>query len=192
MRHKIRVILQPIRFRKRDHVAILCQQDEGIDAVVREMDGAEWSAGYHFWHLPIEDGTVENICENLKGVAMVDTYAFNKFVSNKRNESKKPKRKRVKTGTPSEAQKLRLKEFEKYALANDYSAGTVKIYTCLLGVFFGWLNPRTEAELTVKDVNDFMGSYIDANNFSVNYKRLMINALRRYFGFIKNEELANF
>lgn len=191
MRRKTRVILQPIRFRKRDHVAILCQNNPDIDEVVREMDGAQWSTGYRFWHLPIDEDTIEQVVSSLKHIAMVDTYAFHDYVYTKR-EDKKPKRKRVQTGKPSEIQKARVEEFKTYALKSGYSEGTVKIYVCLLNVFFGWVNPKTEEELTSNDVESFIVEYIDANNFSLNYKRLMTNALRRYFGYAGNHTLAKF
>lgn len=191
MRRKTRVILQPIRFRKRDHVAILCQNNPEVDDAIRELEGAEWSTGYRFWHMPIEEKTIDNICSSLKSIAMIDTYAFHNYVYTKREE-RKPKRKRVKTGTPSEAQKVKIEEFRNYALKNGYSEGTIKIYICLLNVFFGWLNPKPQEELTLSDVQEFIKSYIEKNNFSLNYKRLMTNALRRYFGYMGNPELAKF
>jgi hypothetical protein len=191
MRRKTRVILQPIRFRKRDHVAILCQNNPEVDAAIREMEGAEWSTGYRFWHMPIDENTIDGICNSLKSIAMIDTYAFHNYVYTKREE-RKPKRKRVKTGTPTDIQKGKINEFKNFALKNGYSEGTIKIYICLLNVFFGWLNPKTEEEFTLADVQDFIKSYIDANNFSLNYKRLMTNALRRYFAYIGRQELAKF
>jgi hypothetical protein len=191
MRRKTRVILQPIRFRKRDHVAILCQNNPEVDSAIREMEGAEWSTGYRFWHMPIKEDTIESIVASLKSIAMIDTYAFHNYVFTKR-EDKKPKRKRVKTGTPTEIQKVRIEEFKNYALKNGYSEGTVKIYICLLNVFFGWLNPKNEDQLTVNDVQEFIKSYIETNNFTLNYKRLMVNALRRYFSYIEKPELAKF
>jgi hypothetical protein len=191
MRRKTRVILQPIRFRKRDHVAILCQNSPDVDDAIRELDGAEWSTGYRFWHIPLDEDTIGKIVASLKNIAMIDTYAFHNYVYTK-HEEKKSKRKRVKTGTPTDVQKIRIDEFKNYALKNGYSEGTIKIYICLLNVFFGWLNPKPEEELTVKDLQDFIVSYIEANNFSLNYKRLMTNALRRYFGYIGKNELAKF
>ena len=60
----------------------------------------------------------------------------------------------------------------------------------MLNVFFGWLNHKTDTEITRQDIDDFIAAYIKENKFTGNYRRLLTNALRRYFGFIGNKELA--
>ncbi len=189
MGRKIKVILQPIKFRKKDHVAILSPNFSEIDEIVRDFAGVEWSTGYRFWHMPLKPGTIEQISESLKEVASIDISAFNDFEFTEKPEQT-PKRRRFRTGKPSEEQKEKLKAFETEFLRRGYKAGTIKVYVSMLNVFFGWLNHKSDTEITRADIDNFIAAYIKENKFTPNYRRLLTNALRRYFGYIGNEELA--
>jgi hypothetical protein len=184
MGRKIRIILQPVKFRKRDHIAILFPNSPEIDEVVREFENSEWSTGYRFWHMPIKENTLEEVKQALRKVAEVDDSAFEGFEYKEYSvPEKKQRRKRVKIDSPTKEQKAKLEKFSKHFIDKGYSEGTVKVYVSMLNVFWGWHKDKTDFEITRDDIDGFIEGYIEANNFTVNYKRLMTNALRRYFKF---------
>jgi hypothetical protein len=189
MGRKIKVILQPVKFRKRNHIAILNPNNTEVDDVVREFENAEWSTGYRFWHLPLTPTTVNEITTALKGVAIVDSFAF-KNMKYDDNVEVKERRKRIKTEKPSAEQQEKLKAFGEDFITKGYSEGTIKVYLSMLNVFFGWFKEKTDQEITISDVNRFIEEYIEANKLTINYKRLMTNSLRRYFDFIGRKELS--
>jgi hypothetical protein len=189
MGRKTKVILQPIKFRKKDHVAILNPSNPEVDEIVRELKGIEWSTGYRLWHMPLNEETVDEITDALKDVASIDTSAFNDFEFEEKVE-KPERRKRFKTNKPTEEQAEKLKAFEKEFLKKGYKASTLKVYLSMLNVFFGWLNPKSDVDVTRADIDEFIAAYIKENKFTGNYRRLLTNAMRRYFGYIGNKELA--
>lgn len=189
MGRTVKVILQPVKFRKQSHVAILCPDNTEVDDILRELDEVEWSTGYRFWHKPYTETVIGELTEAMKGVAVIDSTAFRNFISEIREE--KPRRKKIKRKKPSPEQLAKLKEFEKVYLKKGYSEGTVKVYVSLLSVFFGFFNEKSDREITLDDVNHFLHEYIDKNELTINYRRLMTNSMRRYFDFIGRIDLTN-
>lgn len=191
MGRNLKVILQPVKFRKKNHVAVLCPNNSEVDAVIREMENAEWSTGYRFWHLPITKSKIKEITVNLKGIATVDASAFKDFEYEEIVEVKE-KRRKIKAGKPSDEQKEKLANFIKAYAEKGYSEGTLKVYLSMLNVFFGWFNNKKDSEINSNDIQDFLTEYIDKNNLTTNYKRLMSNSLRRYFDFSGRTDLERF
>lgn len=191
MGRNLKVILQPVKFRKKNHVAVLCPNNSEVDAVIREMENAEWSTGYRFWHLPITKSKIKEITVNLKGIATVDASAFKDFEYEEIVEVKE-KRRKIKAGKPSDEQKEKLANFIKAYAEKGYSEGTLKVYLSMLNVFFGWFNNKKDSEINSNDIQDFLTEYIDKNNLTTNYKRLMSNSLRRYFDFTGRTDLERF
>lgn len=183
MGRAVKIILQPITFRKMDHVAILCPDNSSVDEIIREMEDAEWSTGYHFWHLPIKDNTIQNLSEALKGVATIDKSAFHNFKPNQVAEST-VKSRSYKIPKPNSEQLELINGFCNFCSEKGYSDGTIKVYRSLLGVFLGYFHEKHPLEITQNDVDHFMKNHIDKNRLSPNYKRLMQNTLRRFFDHI--------
>ena len=190
MGRKIKVILQPVKFRNRDHIAILCPSNSEVDAIVREFEDTEWSTGYRFWHTPLKKEKVKELTEALRKIAIVDNSALKNFQYDDETEEKQ-RRKRIKIDKPSSNQKIKLEKFKDSFLKSGYSDGTVKVYLSMLNVFFGWHKDKDDQEITNGDVEKFLHDYIDANHFTTNYKRLMTNSLRRYFTYIGRDDLKN-
>ena len=190
MGRSFKIILQPITFRKMDHIALLCPENPLVDEVVREFEDAEWSTGYHFWHLPVKKETVENLANALKQVGTVNKSAFKNFKFPEEQEIKVKTRSK-KTAKPTPEQEDKLDSFCVFCKEEGYADGTVKVYRSLLGVFFGKYQSKKDTEITRKDIEDFIYEYIDGNNLTPNYRRLMINTLRRYFMFIGKTEFSD-
>jgi hypothetical protein len=188
MGRKTKVILQPVKFRRREHIAILSPNSAEVDEVVRDFEGVEWSTGYRFWHMPLKADTIREIGEALKNIAVIDSSAFKNYEFEEKPE-KKERRKRIRTEKPSEEQQAKLEQFSKSFLNKGYSEGTVKVYISMLNVFFGWFKNKDDKDISEGDINRFLAEYIDANNFTTNYKRLMTNSLRRYFEFAGRTDL---
>ncbi|MFA9392961.1 MAG: site-specific integrase [Prolixibacteraceae bacterium] len=191
MGRRIKVILQPVTFRNRTHICILSPDDTEVDAVIREIKNVEWSTGYHFWHLPYNSTIVKELKSALKGIALVDSSSLSNVKFDKKAEDT-PKQKRIKPPKPSQDQ---LNQIQKFCTAyhdKGYGEGTVKVYNSLLSIFFGYFATKNENEITINDIEDFIAEYIEKNNLTTNYKRLMKNTLRRYFQFIEREEITSF
>lgn len=190
MGRNVKVILQPVTFRKRKQVAVLSPNNSEVDAVIREMEDVEWSTGYRFWHMPLKINTVKEITLALRGIASVDSSAFRNFPYDEIGDEK-PKKKRQKLPKPSPEQTIRLQKFCNEYLSQGYSEGTMKVYFSLLSVFFGYFNKKMDTEITVYDIKAFMIDYIEKNHLTQNYKQLITNSLRRYFAYIGRNELTN-
>ncbi|HPR33298.1 MAG TPA: phage integrase N-terminal SAM-like domain-containing protein [Prolixibacteraceae bacterium] len=186
MTRKIKVILQPVKFRKRDHIGILSLHSPEVDEIVREFDEAEWSTGYRFWHIPYNPDTYNNLIDKLKEIAVVDHSSYRNYVAEEQPE-KQERKKRMKVEEPNPEQKKILKKVETEFL-KTYSPSTVKIYICLLNVFFGWFNQKHDDEIASEDVELFIRDYIEKNGYTPNYKRLMKNVLRRYYA-VRGKEI---
>jgi hypothetical protein len=190
MGRKVKVILQPVKFRKGLHVAILCLNFPEVDEVIREFEEAEWSTGYRFWHVPLKLDTLKKISSSLKNIATVDTSAFkNIHIAEEITKEQKVK-KRFKVEKPTKDQLVKIVQIEKVFLDNGYSNGTAKVYCSLLKVFFGWYKDKNEKDITKDDINSFLNEYIELHSLTLNYRKLMLNAICRYFRFIGREDLS--
>lgn len=190
MAKKPKVILQPIAFRKKNHIAILSTNNPEVDFVVREINGAEWSTGYKFWHMPCSEENYKLLSTQLKKIVRLDVSAFKNFnFGNAKPREKMPKRK-IKVEKPNSSQIKKIEEFKNYHLENGISENTIKVYGSLLNVFWGWHNDLEEKHLKQDHINQFITEYIEKNNFSSNYKRLMSNTLNRYLDFVEQKELV--
>lgn len=189
MGRNVKVILQPVKFRKKNHVAVLCPNNPEVDAVIREFDDAEWSTGYRFWHIPLKADTLKAIAVKLKGIATVDAGAFKDYEFEPEPELPK-KKKKFRPEKPSREILEKLELFRVDFIKKGYSEGTVKVYVSMLTVFFGYYKDKTDMEVSFRDVHLFLKEYVDKNDLSINYKRLMTNSLRRYFEYIGRLELS--
>jgi hypothetical protein len=189
MGRKVKVILQPVKFRKRFHVAILCLNFPEVDEVIREFEDAEWSTGYRFWHVPLKSDTLKNLSNSLKKIVNVDSSSFKNFHFTEENLQEQKVKRRIRAEKPTKEQLLKIQKIEKIFIDNGYSYGTSKVYCSLLKVFFGWYKDKDEKDLTKDDITSFLNEYIENHSLTPNYRRLMLNAIGRYFRFIGREDL---
>lgn len=190
MGRKVKVILQPVKFRKRIHVAIVCLNFPEVDEVIREFDEAEWSTGYRFWHVPLDKDTIKKITISLKKFASVDASAFKNFQFTEEILKIQKVKKRSNADKPTKELLEKINEIQKVFLDNGYSLGTAKVYCSLLKVFFIWYKDKDEKDLTKDDINSFLNEYIELNSLTNNYRKLMLNAISRYFRFIGRTDLV--
>jgi hypothetical protein len=184
-----KVYLRPIKFRKNDEIAIVCPDNQHVDEIIREIEGAEWSSGYKFWHLPLSEKTVDDIVRSLENDFTVDDSECRKILKNPKVKNKK-KNKRNKPPLPSEEQNLKIEEFKTFCLSKKYTENTIKVYVSLLKVFLGWLNATSLNEISDENIHRFMGEYFAAKKYSENYKRLMENAIDRFSAFTKETTIT--
>jgi hypothetical protein len=190
MGRKVKIILQPVKFRKRIHVAMLCLNFPEVDEVIREFEDAEWSTGYRFWHVPLYQDTIKKITNSLKNIALIDASAFKNFHITEENLKSQKVKKRFRAEKPTKEQIEKIAQIQKVFLDNGYSFGTAKVYCSLLKVFFVWYKDKAEEDLTKNDIISFLDEYIEMNSLTINYRKLMLNAICRYFRFIGREDLS--
>jgi hypothetical protein len=190
MGRKAKVILQPVKFRKRLHIAILCLNFPEVDEVIRGFEDAEWSTGYRFWHIPMKSDTIKKISNSLRNIANVDATAIKSFHVSEEYTKELKVKKRTKADKPTKEQLAKFIEIQKVFLDNGYSSGTAKVYCSLLKVFFGWYKDKDEKDITKDDIYSFLKDYIEINSLTINYRKLMLNAIVRYFRYIGRTDLA--
>jgi hypothetical protein len=171
-------------------VAILCLNFPEVDEVIREFDEAEWSTGYRFWHVPLKLQTIKKLSNSLKSIAIVDSSAFNNIHISKENKKDQKVSRKINTEKLSKEQLEKISKIQKVFLDNGYSLGTAKVYCSLLKVFFSWYKDKEEKDLTKEDIHSFLNEYIEMHSLTSNYRRLMLNAICRYFRFVGREDLA--
>lgn len=187
MAKKARVILQAIKFRQQSHLAIITNEKK-LDDIIRNFENAEWSTGYKFWHVPLNKTSYHNVIETLKPYASVDTSTLQKYKFPEETNSNS-KRKRIKAPEVKNDMLYKIDQFYELRPNKKFSDSTGKLYRCMLRIFFGWFNTKTDEDITNNDIKEFLKSYFEANNFSPTYKRLMITALRHYFSEIGRSDI---
>jgi hypothetical protein len=190
MGRKVKVILQPVNFRKRLHAAILCLNFPEVDEVIREFEDAEWSTGYRFWHVPLKVNTIKKLTIALKKIATVDASAFKNIHIPQEIAKRQNVKRRINAEKPTKEQLEKILKIEKVFLDNGYSDGTAKVYCSLLKVFFSWYKDKDEKDITKEDITSFLNEYIELHSLTQNYRKLMLNAIIRYFRFIGREDLS--
>lgn len=190
MGRKVKVILQPVKFRKHLHVAVLCLSNPDLDEIIREFEDSEWSTGYRFWHIPLKKDTLRILINALKRNFIVDSSAFKDFQFKNESIEEQKVRRKIKTELPSSEQLKKIQNIEKVFIENGYSEGTAKVYCSLIKVFFGWFNGKREEDLTKEDILQHINKYVEQHSLTPNYRRLMLNAVGRYFKYSGRNDLS--
>lgn len=79
--------------------------------------------------------------------------------------------------------------FRKYLEASRYSINTVKSYSEAIRIFLIYIAPKPPEEITNQDLLEFFHSYCHKKNVSISWQRLIINALKLYFGRLHNRKI---
>jgi len=187
MNQKRKVILQPVKFRKCDHVAVLSLFNPEVDEIVREVEGAEWSSGYRFWHIPIQKDTVQSLKKSLSEVCIVDASAFKNFHYVEAPQKKSSSNRKHRNFILNADQKERLVRIEKYLTDNGYSDSSIKVYGSLIKVYFSLVKDRDLFSISSEEVNTIIEEYIKANSLSPNYQNLLVNAIQKFYAISKSK-----
>jgi len=183
MNRKSKVFLQPIKYRKYDHVAIICLSSTEVDEIVREFEGAEWSVSYHFWHIPLTKEVIKSLKKSLTQVAVVDASSFKDFdYSSIALPTAKIRRKR--NPAISVIQKDKIKKVEEFMLLEGYAYSTTKVFCNLINVFFGLVRDKETDTFSPEEINLIVSNYVDENSLTMNYKKLIIGAVNKYYSVI--------
>jgi hypothetical protein len=181
MNQKRKVILQPVKFRKSDHVAVISMFNPEVDEVVREIEGAEWSSGYRFWHIPMQKDTLQSLKKLLSEVCIVDATAFKNFHFVEAPQKKNSSNRKHRNFILNADQKERLVRIDKYLTDKGYSDSSIKVYGSLIKVYFSLVKDRDLFSISSEEVNTIIEEYITANSLSPNYKNLLINAIQKFY-----------
>ena len=144
-----------ITHRGERRTAVLFEKDKRLSARIKEFEGARWSAGKKFWHLP---DTVENRTI-FKLVQHCDTI-------------------------PSPEGIEQIEKFRRHLASKRYSDNTISTYTDALRSFFVFYRTKKIAEITNEDLITYNNDYILARNLSDSYQNQTVNAIKKYFSMI--------
>jgi hypothetical protein len=180
MKHDNKIIIQPIKYRKRDHVAIISLSNYKLDEIVREIEGAEWSSGYRFWHIPLTNEVVSLLKKLLSKIAIVDVSAFQGFNYTVTTEHKPIVRKK-RIPAISVAQREKVEKVEKILLKQGYSDSSVKVLSNLITLFLKLVRDDSAKIYSPDEINSIVSNYIEKNSLSMSYKKLIITAVNKYY-----------
>ena len=125
----------------------------------------------------------------LKGTCWSKT--FNAWLIVPTNENKK--KLRLIFGLPQRAEDKYLEDhasgFKKYLEASRYSINTVRSYTEAIRIFLIYIAPKPPEEITNQDLLDFFHTYCHQKNVSISWQRLIINALKLFFGRLHHRKI---
>ena len=186
MENKLRVILQPVRFRKRSHVAVISPDNKKVDEVVREIEDAQWSTGYKYWHFPAKPELIEEVIESLSEFSEVDHSAI-EDVEIYQEAKQASSRKRKKLPPPKIFQMEYIEAFVDIQRVKGYSESTLKVYSSMLKLFFGWGQDLTEDQIDRAMIQHYFDDFVVKNNFSFNYQKLIQNILLKYLNYLEIE-----
>ncbi len=84
---------------------------------------------------------------------------------------------------------IKMKEFERWMLSKRYSENTIKTYTDALGSFLKFYHDKKIEELNNADIINYNNDYIIKNELSASFQNQVVNAIKLFFGVIKNTKI---
>ncbi|MBX7206536.1 MAG: tyrosine-type recombinase/integrase [Bacteroidia bacterium] len=160
-------IIEPLVHENQKRLALKFPYKKEWNRQARELKGARWSNTLKCWH--VQDN---EYYRKLLGVAIDEkTYTANS------------------PHDVAEGANQKIIEFTRYMRSRNYSENTIKTYTDALRVFLKYYHYKKVEELSNKDVVDFNNDYIKANKYSTSLQNQTVNALKLFFGAMKESNI---
>ena len=74
-----------------------------------------------------------------------------------------------------------VEKFRRWMVQRRYAENTIRTYSGMLEVFFGYYPDKKASEIGLKDVNRFNYYYIIQKGLSASYQNQMINAIKKFY-----------
>ena len=148
-----------LKHKGQHRIAIYFESTPELNARIRKVEGAKWSATHKVWHVP---DTPEN---RTKFKISGDTTLL----------------------VTSKLEKI--EKFKQWMRSRRYSDSTVKTYSEALQSFLKFYYLKPISEITNDDVIIFNNEFILKKKLSVSYQNQVVNAIKLFFFKIENTKL---
>jgi integrase/recombinase XerD len=158
--------------------------DAALTAIVRQIEGAQWSRTMHCWHIPDTSQSAKTLREKID------------IEVSRANDTPVPAKAETQTSLPpppavsrtnNETESLLLR-FSNYLKERRYSERTIEHYIKRLRIFFNFSN-KNFLEITNEDVDNFNQNYILKNKLSATYQSQFVSALKIFYEKIPRKKL---
>ena len=151
-----------------------------LHGYLKKFDGIIWSKSLGSFYLPFSKVITNALFQYLRAENYYIDYSA--LSVKKTSNENTGKVKKVNPGHQIvESVKLSIDHFKKWMRQKRYSENTIRTYEGMLLVFFRFHFPKTETEITEKDILTFNTDYILANGFSYTYQNQAINAVKLFY-----------
>ncbi|MCK0159024.1 tyrosine-type recombinase/integrase [Allomuricauda sp. F6463D] len=154
--------------------------NSNLHGYLKKFDGIEWSKSLKSFYLPFSRPTTNALFQYLrKENYYIDYSSLTAKDSSNHNIGKD---KKVHVGNQiAESVKHSIDLLKKWMEQKRYSENTIRTYEGMLLIFFRFHFPKTETEITEKDILKFNIDYILANRYSYTYQNQAINAIKLFY-----------
>jgi len=158
--------------------------------VLREINGAKWSARMNCWHIPDAIDAVSVLLAAFRGIAYVDYSALKgkkidaAVASSTVNQGRTGEVKRIRgqMGELSVRGKSDLEAFRRWLEAHRYPSTTVRTYTGMIDTFLRFVSPKEADECTSDELVRLVDEYILPAGLSHSYQNQMVSAVKKFYG----------
>jgi integrase/recombinase XerD len=176
------VCVKPIHHRGEDRLGIFFNKNALLNASIRKISNARWSATHVCWHAPDSDASRQQIKESFGKIANITWESPVQKMSVTRSAAPKSSGHTMKSGTTLLPDTVKyLKEFE-YRLKNRrFAQSTIDTYVQSMEVFLRFFAGKPVLDITLNDIVQFNNDYILRNNYSLSYQNQVLNAIKKFY-----------
>ncbi len=174
------VLFSKSNYKGREVLLVNFPSNPKLHGYLNKFNGIIWSQSLGSFYLPFSKEITNVLFQYLR----VENYYidYSALTTKKSSNVNTGETKKVYPGHRiAESVKFRIDYFKKWMRQKRYSENTVRTYEGMLLIFFRFHFPKTENEITEKDVMTFNTDYILANGFSYTYQNQAINAIKLFY-----------
>ncbi|WP_235932464.1 tyrosine-type recombinase/integrase [Flagellimonas sediminis] len=151
-----------------------------LHGYLKKFNGIIWSKSLGAFYLPFSKAITNALFQYLRAENYYIDYSA--LTTGKSSNVNTEKIKKVDAGHRIVKKvKLSIDYFKTWMSQKRYSENTIRTYEGMLLIFFRFHFPKTELEITEKDIVTFNTDYILANGFSYTYQNQAINAIKLFY-----------
>lgn len=174
------VLFSKSNYKGQEVLLVSFPSNSKLHGYLKKFNGIIWSKSLGAFYLPFSKLTTNSLFQYLR----LENYYidYSALTTRKSSNVNTEKIKKADAGHQIVKKvKLSIDYFKKWMRQKRYSENTIRTYEGMLLIFFRFHFPKTENEITEKDVMTFNTDYILANGFSYTYQNQAINAIKLFY-----------
>jgi integrase/recombinase XerD len=160
-------------FENSDEVWIRFGWNPPVAVVLKKQFAAVWRRELRAWVVTYGTDTIWRLYEELQSLGEIDSSGF--------PESATVAEKMAVHKAKNAECSAMLERMTEWMKSRRYGGSTIKVYTEVLRVFFGFYPDRSPHEINVDDVIYFNNAYVLKRNLSATYQNQLVSALKLFF-----------
>lgn len=185
------IFLKPLYHREKECIGIYFNNNIRLNAVVKRLPGVKWSHNNTCWYLPLNRETYQNLCNVLKGLAILDATALRAYLEKRKAVTltiittyDKYSIKPVPTSKAWGLSKENFTALEKFIdqlKLKAYSVSTIRTYRNEFLQLLQVLKTKCVNDLTPDDLRRYMVYAMEKQGIKENTAHSRLNSLKFYF-----------